>query len=158
METRTILAIYPKAKGFGYVALDTPDNLIDYGVVTFRQVTNAKVMKRLNKMLRYLEPDTVITKKPDPKKNNRNTKLAGQIKKWVDKNHMAFAAYSREDIREAFKPLGIKSRLAIAHRLCEQFEELWVLKPKPHREWESEDYNLCLFDALSLVATHQRMY
>jgi hypothetical protein len=35
------------------------------------------------------------------------------------------------------------------------FEDLQPLSPKLRKAWESEDYNMGIFDAMALAVTHQ---
>jgi hypothetical protein len=159
-EQNIILSIYPNTRGFGYVCLESPKNLIDYGIVTIRPICNRRIMKRIKKIVSYFRPVLVLVQDCDKKysrQGNRIKNLIDNIVAFAKENNIPVVQYSREQIRDVFEQFEAKSKYQIANKIIEWIPELEPRKPKARKLWMSEDYNMGVFDALSLALTHYYM-
>jgi hypothetical protein len=161
------IALYLNSKGFGYVVIEEPIVFLDYGIATVRPMCTNEVLKRIQKMVDFYQPQQVITLDLKGKKNKHlpketkveecGTKIIQLLKKANNMNNQKIRVYqySREQIRFAFREFGAVSKYEIALKIIEWFEELSRKTPRFRKPWMCEDYNMGLFDALSLIITHQ---
>lgn len=98
--TTTLLAVYPSTKGFGYVFFEEPNNLIDFGHAVATPVVNAKIIKRLERMLDFYNPDVIVI--PKGSNGKRVNLLLSDIKALSKQRTKECFAYSRENIQQLF--------------------------------------------------------
>lgn len=151
------LALYPNTRGFGYVCLENPQRLIDWGVMNCRPLSNNKILQQVSSIVDYFNPTLLIVQDPDNKfsrQGYRVTKLIEAIHKRAEKQNIKIVSYSREQIRNVFSSFGATTKHEIASKLLQWFPELMPRAPKVRKLWMKEDYNMGIFDALSLAITH----
>lgn len=157
-QSHVILSIFPNYKGFGYVCLQQPNALIDYGVVTISPFSASKLKERFAKTLEYLKPTILILRDCTHQKGNRSERVVSflqDVKGLARSKAMPVFEYTREDIKSIFFEHNASTKFEIAKVLSEQFPELRRYLPKPRAFYEHEDYYQVMFDALSLVAAHR---
>lgn len=150
-------AIYPNTRGFGFVCLEKKRALLDYGIVTVRPICNKKLFRRAERIFNYYKPEVVLLqdhccKYTRPSK--RVIKFLNALKEHLNIEGIEVYSYKREQIRDTFSQFKAKSKFEIATILCKEHPELESRIPKPKKLWMSEDYNMGIFDALSLAYTH----
>lgn len=151
-----VYALYPNANGFGFVYLENPRKLLDYGAVRINPISNRKVLERIKRSFDYLRPSIVIIQDP-----NGNTSRAGRrVHRLIDKiidlaneEKIEVVMYTRDQIRDVFEQFGAVTKYEIAKVLLTEFKELELKEPKKRKTWESESHNMPIFDALSLALT-----
>lgn len=151
-----VYAIYPNANGFGFVYLDSPRNLLDYGAVRINPISNRKVLERIKKSFYYLRPSIVIIHDPDgsaSRSGRRVHRLVDKIIAMANEEKLKVILYSRDKIRDVFEQFGAVTKYEIAKVLLTEFKELELREPKKRKTWESESHNMPIFDALSLALT-----
>ena len=152
-----VYAIYPNANGFGFVYLDSPRNLLDYGTVRINPISNMKVLKRLKKSFDYLKPSIVIIQDPDgnaSRSGRRVHRLIDKIISLANEEKLKVVLYSRDQIRDVFEQFGAVTKYEIAKVILTEFKELELREPKKRKTWQSESHNMPIFDALSLALTY----
>ena len=149
-----VYAIYPNANGFGFVYLDNPRNLLDYGAVRINPISNRKVLKRIKRSFDYLRPSIVIIQDPDGKAS----RVGRRVRKLIDKiivlameENLKIVKYFRDQVRDVFEQFGAVTKYEIAKVLLTEFKELVIREPKKRKTWQSESHNMPIFDALSLA-------
>lgn len=149
-----VFSMYPNANGFGFVYMDGPRKLIDYGVVRINPISNAKILNRLKKSFEYFKPDIVLVKNPEGKyarTGKRIEKLVDRIFKYGKTEKLNVEQLSRDQIRNVFDQFGAKTKFEISQVLVSEFEELKPRTPYKRKLWTSEDRNMAIFDAISLA-------
>ena len=63
-------------------------------------------------------------------------------------------SYSREQIRFTFQQFGAETKYEISKKILKGFEGLAPFAPEPRKKWEGENYNMGIFDAISLALIH----
>lgn len=157
-QTQVTLSIYPNTRGFGYTCLETPQKLLDWGVINSRPISNSKVIKQVEAMIDYFRPALLLVQDPANKyarQNQRVVSLIENIRNTAVKKEIPIYAYTREQIREVFAHFGATTKHEIATKILEWFPELSPRAPKVRKLWMKEDYNMGIFDALSLAITHE---
>src|SRR5438093_13718924 len=52
-----VLAIDPSSRGFGFVVLEGPDKLVDWGVKSARQNKNKQCLAKIGELIEFYRPD-----------------------------------------------------------------------------------------------------
>lgn len=152
-----LLALYANTNGFGYACFgDNRLDPIDYGVVKPRPFQTFKVLNRFEKIVDFYWPTILIVQ---DYKNSRHRKRVQEIIDGVcnlaaHKNICVYH-YTRQQIRDVFEIHQARTKYEIAQKIVEAIPVLAPRMPKLKKFWTPTDYNMPLFDAVSLVLTHQ---
>lgn len=152
-----VYALYPNANGFGFVYLENPRKLLDYGSVRINPISNRKVLERIKRSLDYLRPYLVIIQDPEGKASRvgrRVRRLIDKIIVLATEENIKIVQYSRDQVRDVFEQFGAVTKYEIAKVLLTEFKELELREPKKRKTWQSESHNMPIFDALSLALTY----
>jgi hypothetical protein len=152
------LSLFPNTRGLGYACIETPQTLVDYGVVTVQPVSNEKVFARAKKLIELFQPTVILIRDNDDPVKHRSQRvqtLAAMIAKYAKTQDITVYHYSRNKIREVFEINGIKAKHEIAQLITQWFPELAPRLPEYRRASMNEGYNTGVFDAISLIATHR---
>lgn len=155
-EKPVILSLYPNMRGLGYVCLEYPKTLIDYGIATVRPIDNDRVFDRVRQCIDFFNPAIVILRDCGVAPKNKRTRLLlDLIATYAAEKEIPVHKYTRKQIRDVFEQFGATSKYQIAHVLVKEFDELASIAPKLREDWMEEEYSMGVFDALSLVTTHK---
>ena len=156
-DTVIVLALYPNSRGLGYACLEQPQNLIESGIASVRPIGNKKTLERVVKFVEFFKPKIIVLRDADGKHSKRVVALIESITKYAKGINLPVYRYKREQIRDAFEVFGAKTKHEIANQIVEWFKQLKPRVPKIRKEWMDEDYNMGMFDALSLAITHMHV-
>lgn len=151
-----VYAIYPNSTGFGFVYLENPRKLLDYGIVKVSPLSARKILERIKSSFDYFRPSIVIIQDPDgiyARTGRRIRRLIAKIKLLAESEDLKVVQYSRDQIRAVFEQFGALTKYEIAKVLLTEFTELQRKEPRKRKTWESESHTMPLFDALSLGLT-----
>lgn len=156
-NSNVILSLYPNAKGLGYVCADMPHKLIDYGMITIRPFGSRRVLDRIEKFLDFFQPKLLVVRncKSESDSRRKARKVTEKIVALAKEKKLPVYEYTREQIRFVFEQFSATSKYEIAMKIIEWFPELKDRSPKIRKVWMDEDYNMGIFDAFSLINTHQ---
>lgn len=153
-----ILSLYPNALGLGYSCLELPEKtLLDSGVVVVRPFRSKRILERIAKFVEFFKPTIIIVKDWDSNYSRRSRRIAqltDDIVKYAAEMKVPVYRYSRQQIRDVFEVHGAKTKYEIAQKIIVWFKELASRAPKIRKPWMTEDHNMGVFDALSLIITH----
>lgn len=153
---KIVFAIYPNANGFGFVYMDGPRKLLDYGVVRMNPISNSKTLEKIKESLGYFQPSLLILLDPEGKSSRTGFRIRNLISRITDfakQENLAVVHISRDQIRDVFENFGARTKYEISQWFLAEFKELETRKPKERKLWTSEDRNMAVFDALSLAIT-----
>jgi hypothetical protein len=151
------LSIYPNSRGFGYVVMEGPRMLVDYGISTVKPISNDAVLARLKKVMDHHRPTVVLLREADAataSQSPRVLKLIMAISGFVKDKGIPVHRYSREQIKNVFEQFGAATKYDIAQKIIGEYEELKERAPKQRKAWMEEDYNMGIFDAMAIIGTH----
>jgi hypothetical protein len=149
-----VLAIDLHPRRFGYVVIEGPDRLLDWGVRSCRRKGNSADVLfrgRLKPLLELWKPSILIvrnglsmTHRPHQRRDRLLRRIAAEAK-----NHeVAVRILKKRPSSEQGKRLTKNEN---ARWVAEQFSVLrWKMPPK-RKAWESEDYRLSMFTAATLA-------
>ncbi|MBK8484896.1 MAG: hypothetical protein IPO86_06790 [Saprospiraceae bacterium] len=155
-KPKIVYAIYPNANGFGYVYMNSPRKLLDFGVVRINPICNFRILEKIKSSISYFKPAILILLDPESKSSrtgNRIKKLIDKISVYAQSENLQISQISRDQIRDVFENFGVSIKFEISQWLLTEFKELETRRPRERKLWTSEDRNMAIFDALSLALT-----
>lgn len=151
------LSIHPNTRGFGYALMNSPRELVDYGIVTIRPICNSRILKRVKKILEEFKPTLVILENAEcnaSRRGRRVKRLIRSLKQIAQNQNISVIQYPIDQVQQIFAQFGVNNKYERAKRIMEWLPELEAREPNPRKIWMPEDYNMGIFDAVSLLLTH----
>jgi hypothetical protein len=153
-----LLALYPNSIGIGYACLQLPDYLFDFGITTAKPVKNRKLLANAEKFMDYYKPKIILLKETaTSKRSHRNNQLIEAITTLAGEKGLQVFRYTKGQVTEVFEVFGARTKFEIVEKIISMLPELGIRAPKPRRWYEKEDYNMTLFNAVSLAVTHTHL-
>lgn len=155
-KQKIVYAIYPNANGFGFVCMDGPRKLLDYGIVRINPICNFRLLDKIKSSVEYFKPSVLILLDPygnSSRTGNRIRTLIEKIIDYANQENLPVAKISRDQIRDVLENFGVITKFEISQWLLTEFKELETRRPKQRKLWTSEDRNMAVFDSLSLAIT-----
>jgi hypothetical protein len=145
-----ILALDVHPRSFGYVVIESPVKLLDWGVGRSYRKTKRHpevlVDGRLRPLLKMWLPDVVVT--PIGERRGKDVReLFKQIKKEV--NRRAFVS-----IKASENPPPGRSKYQRAIEIAARFPEIGQKVSSQRKPWESEQYSMSIFEALAIAVAY----
>lgn len=134
---------------FGYAIFEGPNELVDWGIKSFRHGANA-VKVPLNVKLALLldqhEPNVVVIKAP---RTAALKKVARTIAAMARYRRIPVRLISRTSVRAAF-PENNRNKYQIATVIAARYPELSPRLGTRRKFWQAEKYSMSIFDAVAL--------
>jgi hypothetical protein len=152
-ERSRILAIDPTSRGFAFVILERPGELLDWG----RREPgpkNERCLDAIRAMLAEHRPDRIVIEDLRDRacrRRPRVVRLLRSIEKLAFEKRVVLTVVGRGLVRQHFEGSGATTKIAIARRITERFPQLSGYMPRPRKAWTSEDARMDLFDAAALA-------
>lgn len=153
-----IMAFAPSSKGLGFVVLETPHMLVNWGVKSIsKENKNADSLKKSKQLIEHYRPDVLVLE------NCRNSQRHKRIQKLIDalkslglRHQVKVVLLSQEQVRKTLFADGRGTKHELATLLAEEFpEELAARLPSKRRPWNSEAHGMGIFDAANLAWAFQ---
>jgi hypothetical protein len=145
-ERILVLDVHPLR--FGFVALEGPHCVLDWGVRSFRRGVNAvkvPMSKKLELLLDEYDPKVIVVGESTPRVSRRMKTIA----KLAANRHLPMFIVKRETIRIPF-PHSIQNKHQIAQALGDRYPELSPIVPPKRKSWKPEHYRMDIFNAAAL--------
>src|SRR5437867_2609684 len=146
-----ILALDLHPRSFGYVVVESPSRLLDWGVSSYRGkhgTANVLVRKRLRQLLDLWRPAALVLH--NPVKKSRRPKDG--LTEWIVTEAKSRRIIVRVPEKRSAEYQGkILTKYENARRVAEHFPVLTRELPPKRRAWESEHYRMSIFDAAALL-------
>jgi Holliday junction resolvasome RuvABC endonuclease subunit len=155
-DTR-VLAIDPTTKGFGFVVLEGPERLIDWGVACVGGDKNLRTLLRVTALIRRYSPEILVIEDHTSRMCRRRARvreLLRSIARLGPTHSIAIHRGTRRTVRAAFAGLGVATKYPIAVALASRFPDLAPLLPPKRKPWMSEDARMGIFDATALAVAY----
>src|SRR5437773_3389817 len=149
-----ILALDLHPRSFGYVVVENPKRLLDWGVCSYRgkhDAANVIVCKRLRQLLDLWRPAALVLHNPVKKSrrpNQKKDRLTERIVAEAKSRRIIVRAPVKNSADYQGKNL---TKYENARRVAEQFPVLMRELPPKRRAWESEHYRMSIFTAAALA-------
>ena len=151
-----VLALDLHPRHFGYVVVESPQRLLDWGGRSYRCKGNSAdvlIRKRLRPLLELWRPSLLLIHHPrqtGPKRNDFQINFCKRIVTEA-KNHRVSVRTLTKTPKQG--PSGKPTKYENARRAAGHFSVLrWKLPPK-RKPWESEDYRMSMFTAAAAAFT-----
>lgn len=164
-RTRTthtrVIAIDPYAQGFGFVILDGPDNLIDWGLKATMDDKRTRSLKRVQELIEHYRPDMLVTEDHTHESCWRRPRIRGLIQDILllsDSYGLRTMSLSRQEVKDVFAEENATTKDQIAKAVTKQFPELTPYLPPERKPWASEVAGMSIFDAAAMgCVSHMRI-
>jgi hypothetical protein len=142
------LDVHPRS--FGYVVIESPAKLLDWGVRRSYQKTKnhpeVLVRGRLRPLLKIWKPGAVVTRI-----GNRTNKDVQSLLRHIKKEA---GATSFLPIKGSKDPRPGRSKYERAVEIAARFPEIGWKLPSKRKPWESEQYSMSIFEALTIAISY----
>ena len=149
-----VLSIDPSPSGFGYVVMEEPQDVIDYGTKTVKGDKNFQSLKRVQELIKYTCPHVIVVEdinKKSTQRRERTRRLIRDITKLASAHNIFVRSVSRLEVKAMFSQSDAFNKDQIASAIAAQFPELEPHLPSPRKPWMPEDTRMSIFDAASLA-------
>jgi Holliday junction resolvasome RuvABC endonuclease subunit len=157
-NSETVLAVYPCARGLGFVVTRGPLSPTDWGTRrTDGKHKNAKCLEKVSKLIDIHQPDAIVMEDPTAegsKQPERIVRLCQGIASLADSRSIEVHVYSRARVIEYFSKFGGKTRHDIAMVIAKQVSALERFLPPRRRAWDVESPRMSIFKAAALAMTY----
>ncbi len=151
-----VLAIDPATRGFGFVVMEGPRKLVDWGVKSTKTDREGKSVEKLEELISIYLPTFLIVERVDSTGSRRCRQVALLIKRLVAvaaESGVRVRTISRADVRQEFARCGASTKNQIALQIGRELPELAPKVPPSRKPWMSENYQMPVFDAAALALT-----
>ena len=151
------LAVYLNTRGFAFVLFESSLSPVDWGVKEVRGPRrHARCLAKVAAILDQYQPYVVViqdTFSQETSRARRIIKLNTAIAELAESRRMALYTYSRADIWNAFKEVGVTNKHDLAMVVAVHLPAFERYVPSPRKPWKSEDPRMGIFDAAALALT-----
>jgi hypothetical protein len=150
-QPKPLIALEIRTSKFGFVVLEGPTRLLDWGVRWFGDGTlRSTVSDRITTLLRFYRPYVVVVRSRtyySASRSNRFAKIVDTIRAEARRNSTKFKVLNPRRVRDHFASNGPATKHAIASAIARQFAELSWKLPNPRKPYQSEAPAMVIFDA-----------
>jgi len=160
VQAKRVLAVDPTSRGFGFVILEGPEILIDWGVKQIRTRKHRRCLERIEELIERYEPDVIVLEDCAAKRSRRCQRvctLIQGIRALAACNKVPTRCFSRLRVRQVFSEQDASTKHEIATAIARQLPELKPHLPPVRKPWMSEDERMAIFDAVALALTYYRL-
>jgi len=152
------LALEIRSRRVAFAVIEGTSHLLEWGIRRWRSDVNPakSVMERIDPLLALYSPSVVVLKKvghASKMKKRRSVILA--VKRKLAKRFIDVHMVERADVRQRFRESGNRTKYQIASTIAQMFPELRLKLPPKRRPWQTEHYNIAIFDAISLALAYR---
>jgi len=151
-----VLALDIRPKRIGYVVLEGPTRLLDWGVSSIAnraESSETVAKKRVGALLDWYSPTVAVgrrIKTSDKHSSRRLAPIVRAVRGEVSRGGAAWRILGADAVRAFFREYRATNKVEIASTLAEWYPNLaWKLPPK-RKPWQSEDHRMSVFDAAAL--------
>ena len=151
--SRRIIALNIRCISLGFIAIEEPRELLDWGVRRFssrRAGTKVPLQRKIEQMLDNYDPQIVVVNIPLVQPQALAVSVVKEISR---RRSVAFKMLSPSDISAAFGNRH-QNKFELAAALAGQITELRPYLPSKRKPWESEPYQMRIFDAAALALAY----
>ena len=147
-----VLAIDPFGLGFGYVVLEGPERLIDWGV----RGKHGEAVQLVDELIDRYEPDVLVLEdvSAETRRSNRARRLLRSAAALARRRKISARWFPRSRVKKAFRQVKAVTKHEIATAIAEHLPILLLQLPPKRKTWMPEDYRMSIFDAAALAFTY----
>jgi hypothetical protein len=151
---KRVLAIDPTHRGFGYIILEGPERLIDWGITQVRGMRNRASIAAAEELIRHYRPQIMVLEEVA----ERNCRRCPRVRQLIEalehygrERGLTVRKVARTTVKKTFLPSGIRNKNQMARFIVIRFPELARYLPPERKPWMSEDPRMAIFDAAAFA-------
>jgi len=152
---RRLLAVDVRPHRLGYAVFETPAQLVDFGVTRFDSLHAG--MCRVTALVERAGPTIVVLRKIR-RRSTRNRPLTRAVIRLISRqaghSSIQVAVVGDRQVRISLSDDRTLTKHQIASLLARVFPELAWRLPQPRKPWETEHWNMPIFDAVALGVSY----
>ncbi len=149
---KRVIALDVRSRNFGFVVFEGANEILDWGVRSFRSGANAVKVPAREKLLALLDeftPSAVVIRERAAGRSTKKPQLLSIIERQARSRRIPVRFITPRDVNRAF--VGFESnKYEVASVLAKQFPTLASKLPPMRKCWQSEDYRMSIFDAAAV--------
>ena len=152
-----ILSIDLCNRGVGFVVLESPDRLVDWGVKRAPINSPVRVLAVANDLLDPYKPDLLCVEDctaANCRRGAQAKRVIAQIADLARERKVKTARISARQVKHTFARNGAFTKAQIAASVALRFPVLVRNLPPLRKPWMSEDSRMSLFDAVAFALTY----
>ncbi|PKO18723.1 hypothetical protein CVU37_04875 [candidate division BRC1 bacterium HGW-BRC1-1] len=152
-----VLAIRPFCRGFGFVLLEGPRFLLDWGVrEAARTGKNCICRSKIDILIQHYQPDCLLVEDTTATGCRRCPRVRHLLRSTISsarRKQLRVATLSLAQVKAAFASEQAITRHDRARVIARYLPELLGRMPPKRKPWMSDDSRLSIFDAAALALT-----
>src|SRR3989441_3743103 len=151
-----VLAIDPFTRGFGFVILEGPEHLVDWGMKEVRKNKAARSLKQLADLIEHYQPDVIVAEDCMDKHCRRSSRVRELIQEILElavNKKVKTDSVAKHTVKVACLKSGARTKDEIASVIAKRFPELALRRPPVRQSWMSEAERMSIFDAAAFALT-----
>jgi len=151
-----VLALDPFARGFGFVVLEGPQNLVDWGMKEARKNKTARSLEQIAALIEHYQPEVIVVEDHMDKGCRRCRRVRNFIQATIElaaRRGVRTCQVSRRTVRKVFADSGARTKDEIAEVIAHRLPELAPRRPSVRQSWMSEAERMSIFDAAAFALT-----
>lgn len=151
-----VLVVQPTSRGFGYVVMEGPDQLVDWGIKEARENKNSRCLHQIRGLVQRYQPMVLIMENvmaTGGQRSERVRELIQAISSWA-KDRLEVHPVSRQAVKRIFAPSGAVSKDEIARVVTRYLPELGFRLPPVREAWLGADPRMSIFDSAAMALTY----
>ncbi|MEK7793585.1 MAG: hypothetical protein AAB353_03605 [Candidatus Hydrogenedentota bacterium] len=154
-----ILSIDLCNRGVGFVVLESPYKLVDWGVKQAARRVDDQEISRAEELIRHYRPHVVTVEDVDHpmcRRGPRARRITKLIEELALKRDTRVYRCDPHKLNEAFADMGARTKRQVAAAVALRLPPLIRHLPPVRKPWMSEDPRTSIFDAASYAMTFLR--
>ena len=155
LNPKRVLSIDPTSKGFGFVVLESPTTLVDWGGKAIRKQDETKTLAKVSELIHLYLPEIIVLE------DHRGSRRCVRVQNLLDGVcHLATTEGLKtrsvpiSRVKKVFLTFRANTKHEIAHAVAQQLPELAPELPRYRKAWMSEGSQMAIFDAAALALTY----
>jgi Holliday junction resolvasome RuvABC endonuclease subunit len=152
---KRVLAVDPTSRGFGFVVLESPTTLVEWGNKVIRQQHEETILTKVSKLIRHYLPDIIVFEDyRGSRRSARVQSLLDGIGRLATVEGLKSRRLPIARVKKVFRAFHAGTKHEIAHAVAQQLPDLASWLPRFRKPWMSEGYQMAIFDAAALALTY----
>lgn len=155
--TQRVFALDPYSRGLGFVVLEGPQHLIDWGLKESRRDKHVRGLRHVAQLIETYHPDILVIEAiQDPlcRRCPRVRELLHKMSQLAAEKKLKTRSFSRRAVQATFSEVSPVTKYEMMNAIVERLPELTPWRPPFRKPWMSESSRASIFDAVALALTY----
>jgi Holliday junction resolvasome RuvABC endonuclease subunit len=151
---KRVVAIDPTHRGFGYIVLEGPERLIDWGITHVQGARNKASIAAAGDLISHYRPQIMVLEdaaERNCRRHPRVRQLIEALEHYGRERGLTVRKIARTTVKKTFLLCGIRNKNQMAQFIVVRFSELARYVPPERKPWMSEDTRMAIFDAAAFA-------